>query len=156
MRTWSLLCVCITTGVGHTDSESAQHFWLGKTKKKFLCSWRDLNLRPLDLESDVLPSPLSPSTSWDFGPRLYHESGTNDMRVCSIVQPMTYLIYAMVTYSCLRASSWNAAILAAASSSRLSPPGTWLQLCTRSCPCLAARTNIFHPLPFRFYQGRPV
>ena len=34
----------IDTGVGHTDSESAQHFWLGKTHKVFLCSWWGSNL----------------------------------------------------------------------------------------------------------------
>ena len=56
MRTWSFLCVRIHTGVGHTDSESAQHFWLGKTDNFFLCSWRDSNLRSLDLESNTLPT----------------------------------------------------------------------------------------------------
>ena len=31
VRTWSFVCVrAYTRGVGHTDSESAQHFWLGK------------------------------------------------------------------------------------------------------------------------------
>ena len=53
-RTWSLVCLRIHTGIGHTDSQSAQHFWLGKTHKCFLCSWWDSNLRPLDLESDAL------------------------------------------------------------------------------------------------------
>ena len=48
VRTWSFVCVRVHTGVGHTDSESAQHFWLGKTHKFFLCSQRDSNLRPLD------------------------------------------------------------------------------------------------------------
>ena len=50
------LCVRIHTGVGHTDSESAQHFWLGRTHKFFLCSWRmqGLNLGSLDIESDAL------------------------------------------------------------------------------------------------------
>ena len=28
----SYACVCIHTGVGHTNSESAQHFWLSKTQ----------------------------------------------------------------------------------------------------------------------------
>ena len=55
VRTWSLLCVRIHTGVGHTDSEFAQHFWLAKSHIFFLSSWRDSNLRPLDLESDALP-----------------------------------------------------------------------------------------------------
>ena len=56
VRTWSCICVCIHMGVGHTDSESAQHFWLGKTHKCFFGSWcrRDSNLRSLDLESDAL------------------------------------------------------------------------------------------------------
>ena len=37
---WSLSCVRIHTGVGYTDSESAQCFWLGKTHKFSLCSSR--------------------------------------------------------------------------------------------------------------------
>ena len=32
--TWSLLRVSVNTGVGNTDRESAQHFWLGKTFTK--------------------------------------------------------------------------------------------------------------------------
>ena len=35
VRTWSLMCVRIHTGVGLTDSESA-HFWLGKNSRFFL------------------------------------------------------------------------------------------------------------------------
>ena len=54
VRTWSFLCVRIHTGVRHTDSESAQQFWLGTTPKKLLCSWQDSNHRLLDLESDAL------------------------------------------------------------------------------------------------------
>ena len=47
---------CVDTGVGHTDSESAQHFLLGKTLKFFWCSWRrrGSNLGSVDLESDAL------------------------------------------------------------------------------------------------------
>ena len=57
MRTWSFLCIRIQTGVGHTDSESAQQFWLRKTLTIFvLCTWRGLNLGFLDLESDALPT----------------------------------------------------------------------------------------------------
>ena len=43
-------CACVyTRGLhGHTDSESAQHVWLGRTHKLFLYSWRDSKLRPLD------------------------------------------------------------------------------------------------------------
>ena len=33
---WSFLCVRIHTGLGNTDSESAQHFWLGKTLKNII------------------------------------------------------------------------------------------------------------------------
>ena len=31
------VCVCIQKGVGHIDSESAQHFWLKNYHKYFLC-----------------------------------------------------------------------------------------------------------------------
>ena len=60
VHTLSFLCVRIHTGFGHTDSESAQHFWLGKTHKLFVCSWRDSNVSPLDLDSNAVPveSPL--------------------------------------------------------------------------------------------------
>ena len=37
VHTWSFLCVHIHTGVYHADSESAQHFLLGKTHKCLLC-----------------------------------------------------------------------------------------------------------------------
>ena len=36
VRTWSFSCVRVHTCVGHTDSESAQQFWLGKTHFFFL------------------------------------------------------------------------------------------------------------------------
>ena len=57
--TGSLMCVrdhsyaCV-----HTDSESAQHF--------FLCFWWVLNLGSLDLDSDALPTgpPRHPFTTW--------------------------------------------------------------------------------------------
>ena len=48
MRTWSFVCVCIHTGVGHTNSESAQPFLTRKN------SWRDSNPRPLDIQSNAL------------------------------------------------------------------------------------------------------
>ena len=35
VRVWSFLCVRIHTGVGHTDSESAQQCWLRKTHQLF-------------------------------------------------------------------------------------------------------------------------
>ena len=65
MRTWSFLCVRAHTGVGHTDSKSAQHFWLGKTHKFFLCSWQDSNLHPLD-PSLILYQLSHPVTLWKY------------------------------------------------------------------------------------------
>ena len=38
VHTWSFLCVRIHTGVGQTESESAQHFWLGKSHTHFSCA----------------------------------------------------------------------------------------------------------------------
>ena len=38
VRTWSFLCVHLHSGVGHTDSESAQHVWLGETLTNFSCA----------------------------------------------------------------------------------------------------------------------
>ena len=55
MCTWSFLCVRIHTEVGHTDNESAPHFWLDKF---FLCSWRGSDLRSLDLEFNALSTEL--------------------------------------------------------------------------------------------------
>ena len=37
VRTWFFFCVRVHTGVGHTYSESAQHFWLRKIHK-FFCA----------------------------------------------------------------------------------------------------------------------
>ena len=51
----SCACIHVHTGVGLTNSKSAQHFWLGKSHQFFLCSWWDLNSGPLDLESNALP-----------------------------------------------------------------------------------------------------
>ena len=39
--TGSVMCARIHAGVGHTDSESAQHCLLRKTRKLFLCTRRD-------------------------------------------------------------------------------------------------------------------
>ena len=50
-------CACVyTQGLG-TPTAACQHniFYSEKLQKKFLCSWRDSNLRPLDLESHALP-----------------------------------------------------------------------------------------------------
>ena len=51
--------ISIHTGVGHTDSESAQYYLTRKNSHKcFLCSWRRRasNLVSLNLESDALPT----------------------------------------------------------------------------------------------------
>ena len=53
----SYICVRIQTEIGHTDNESAQHFWLGKTVTNCSCAHdgaRDLNLWSLDIEFDTL------------------------------------------------------------------------------------------------------
>ena len=50
-----LMRAYIHTGIGHTDSESAQHYDSEKLSHFVLCSRRDSNLGPLDLESDSLP-----------------------------------------------------------------------------------------------------
>ena len=54
-RTWPFLRVRIHTGVGHTDSELAQHFWL---EQLFLV--RGSNLWSSNLEYDALPVPIEP------------------------------------------------------------------------------------------------
>ena len=43
---WSLLCVRIHTGVGHTNSELAQHFWLGKTLSKKIVLLTQAGFKP--------------------------------------------------------------------------------------------------------------
>ena len=52
--------------LGHTDSESAQHFWLRKTHKSFLCSRQGLNLMSSNLGSDALPTELPKETKTNF------------------------------------------------------------------------------------------
>ena len=59
MPMWSFLCMSIHMGVGHTNNESAQHYWLrgvgvGKRKTQFLC---------------VLLTGFKP---WVFGSRVRH------------------------------------------------------------------------------------
>ena len=64
VRTWSFLCMRIHTHrVGHTDSESAQHFLLWKTHNFILWHRRGSNLGSLDLESDAL-STEPPHHAW--------------------------------------------------------------------------------------------
>ena len=70
--TWSLACVrdhsCIHTGYGHTDSESAQHLWLGKALTFFPCAPEAGGVRTSDLwisnqTSNTLPPEL-PHHPW--------------------------------------------------------------------------------------------
>ena len=62
MIIYSLLCVCINTGVGHTNSESTQHFWLGKTHDVFLVLLTGFKLGSCNVQSNTLPieSPSHP------------------------------------------------------------------------------------------------
>ena len=57
-------------GVGLTDSELAQHFWLRKTRKFFLCFWQGLTLGSFDLELDALPSETPPMICFSRALRL--------------------------------------------------------------------------------------
>ena len=76
VHTWSSLWVhiYIHTRVGHIDNESAQHFWLRKTHKFFLCSWRGLNLGSLDLLSDAPPiePPRHHNTRYQYYQKCMH------------------------------------------------------------------------------------
>ena len=56
VRTWSFLCMRTHTGVGHSQQKVSTTFWLRKTHKFCLCSWRGSNLGSVDLESDTLPT----------------------------------------------------------------------------------------------------
>ena len=83
---WSFLCMHTHTGVGHTDNESAQQFWLGvKLSQTFvLYSWWRSNLWSLDLESDALPiepprPPNKYSTHWQHaGFKVYSYTAFRD------------------------------------------------------------------------------
>ena len=55
MHTWSFLCARVHTGGWPHQQQVGSTFWLGKTHKFWVCSWRDSNLGLLDLESDALP-----------------------------------------------------------------------------------------------------
>ena len=68
VRTWSFLCECIHTEVGHIDSESAQHFWVRKAHNFFYCVPDGLRTCPMDLQSDALPNapPHHPSIILDY------------------------------------------------------------------------------------------
>ena len=54
VRTWSILCVRIHTGVGHTDNESAQHVWLWKTLTIFSCAPDGIRTSGLCISSRTL------------------------------------------------------------------------------------------------------
>ena len=58
VRTSSFLCRRI-----NTDSESAQHFWLGKAHNLFVCSWRGSNsgLRSIPTEDQTCVDTTQPS-----------------------------------------------------------------------------------------------
>ena len=58
VRTWPFLCVHIHTGVGHTDSQSAQHLWLGKTLTNRSCAPDGIRTSGLWISSPTL-YPLS-------------------------------------------------------------------------------------------------
>ena len=68
--TWTtgcLTCVRIHMGVGHTDSESAQYFWLGKILTKFSCAPDGVRTTGLQISSQTLYQWASQSpqvTSW--------------------------------------------------------------------------------------------
>ena len=53
VRVWSFLCVRIHIGFGHTDRESAQHFWLGKTNYVSLVLLTGFELRSWNVKSDT-------------------------------------------------------------------------------------------------------
>ena len=57
VRTLLFLCVRVH-GVGHTDSKSAQRFWLGKTLTNVCCASDTGRVRTSDLGSDTLPTVL--------------------------------------------------------------------------------------------------
>ena len=69
VRTWSFLCARIHTGGWAHTSTASRHnmFYSEKLRKKnLLCSWRDSNLGPLDLETDALTTEptRNPTGSW--------------------------------------------------------------------------------------------
>ena len=71
VRTWSLLCVRINTGVEHTDGESVQHFCLGKSHK-FACA-------PDGIRTSVHPnlSPMLYQLSHPVTPKITRNVGSN-------------------------------------------------------------------------------
>ena len=69
------LYACVYTwGLGHTNNESAQHFWVGKITF-FLCSWRGSDNGSLDFESDALPTePPRHRVNYVHSPRRRNQS----------------------------------------------------------------------------------
>ena len=55
MRDHSYVCVYTWTWVGHIDSESAQHFRLGKTRNVFLVLLTGLKLGSWNVKFDAPP-----------------------------------------------------------------------------------------------------
>ena len=69
VRTWSFLCVRIHTRVGHTDSESAQHFWLCQIHEIFRVLQTGLELGSWNMKTDALPSE----------PHRHHQESSNTL-----------------------------------------------------------------------------
>ena len=76
VHTWSFLCMRIHTGVGYTDNESAQHFWLWKTLINFSSA----------------PNGVQTSGLWISSPTLY-------LLCHPIISTLTNLI---LTKTCMR------------------------------------------------------
>ena len=55
VRKWSLLRMRVQMGVGHTDSESEQHFWLGKNSKNIIVLLTGFEPWSFGSKSDALP-----------------------------------------------------------------------------------------------------
>ena len=63
VRTWSFLCVHIyTQGVGHTDNESTQQFWLEKTSTIFCCAPEGVRTSGLWISNPTLSQLSHPVT----------------------------------------------------------------------------------------------
>ena len=81
---WTFFCVRIYTGVRHTDSESAQPFWLGKTHTFFSCGSDGVpaaNIGSSDLESGDVVAQLV--ERWPRDPMDSMVRGSNPVRSTS-------------------------------------------------------------------------
>ena len=107
VRTRSFWCVRIHTGVGHTDSESAQYVWLGKAKNKLLYSCRGSNsghwchgiLSPMlyQLNHPVTPEHWTARTAvvllFECNVRTvqYKRSGSLQWELCLLIKKAVYV-----------------------------------------------------------------